>query len=157
HVEEVISASSWNDQTVRNLTVGQPGRSKTALEITGDARTLRGVEVRSGDSARWFAGANATSESGDDAGSQFSFIAYKDSGGYLAEAMTLYRSNQTVRLWGDARIDGAINHRGESVGFFGAAPTSKPEITGSRSDGSAFESLLAALVKLGLVTDQTTN
>jgi hypothetical protein len=41
-------------------------------------------------------------------------------------------------------------------GFFGGAPTEKPRVTGSWSDGSAQKSLLAALVKLGLVTDQTT-
>jgi hypothetical protein len=42
------------------------------------------------------------------------------------------------------------------MGFFGASPTSKPAVTGSWSDGSAQKSMLAALVKLGLVSDQTT-
>jgi hypothetical protein len=42
------------------------------------------------------------------------------------------------------------------MGFFGASPTSRPAVTGSWSDGSAQKSLLAALVKLGLVADQTT-
>jgi len=42
------------------------------------------------------------------------------------------------------------------VGFFGSLGTTRPIITGSRSDGSAWESLLDALVALGLVEDQTT-
>ena len=41
-------------------------------------------------------------------------------------------------------------------GFYGASPTYRPTVTGSWSDGSAAKSVLAALVKLGLVTDQTT-
>jgi hypothetical protein len=41
-------------------------------------------------------------------------------------------------------------------GFFGTAPVAKPRVTGSWSDGSAQKSLLAALVRLGLATDQTT-
>jgi hypothetical protein len=40
-------------------------------------------------------------------------------------------------------------------GFFGSAPVAKPHVTGSWSDGSAQKSLLAALVQLGLATDQT--
>jgi hypothetical protein len=42
------------------------------------------------------------------------------------------------------------------VGFFGAAPTAKPVVSGSWSDGSAAKSVLAALVKLGLAQDTTT-
>lgn len=155
-VEEVVSATSWNDQAVRSMSVGYPGELKTAMQITGDAGTQRGIEVRSGDSLRWFAGGNATSETGENAGSQFQVTAYSDSGSYLGEIMTLYRSTLQTRIRSDIRIDGDIDHNGEAVGFFGVVPTSRPEVAGSRSDGTAFESLLAALVKLGLVTDQTT-
>lgn len=41
-------------------------------------------------------------------------------------------------------------------GFYGAPPVGRPEVSGSFSDGSAQRSLLAALVKLGLVADGTT-
>ena len=41
-------------------------------------------------------------------------------------------------------------------GFYGAPPVDRPVVSGSWSDGSAQKSLLAAMVKLGLVTDQTT-
>jgi hypothetical protein len=42
------------------------------------------------------------------------------------------------------------------LGFYGATPTAKPVVTGSWSDGSAAKSVLQALVKLGLVENQTT-
>lgn len=42
------------------------------------------------------------------------------------------------------------------LGFFGASCVSKPTVAGSWTDGSAAKSLLAALVQLGLVTDNTT-
>lgn len=41
-------------------------------------------------------------------------------------------------------------------GFYGAPPTAQPVVTGSWSDGSAAKNVLAALVKLGLVSDNTT-
>jgi hypothetical protein len=42
------------------------------------------------------------------------------------------------------------------LGFYGAAPTAKPVVTGSWSDGTAARSMLSALVRLGLAEDQTT-
>jgi hypothetical protein len=42
------------------------------------------------------------------------------------------------------------------IGFFSAAPAAQPTVTGSWSDGTAQRSLLAALVRLGLVKDATT-
>ncbi|MFE7899189.1 hypothetical protein ACFU3E_17000 [Streptomyces sp. NPDC057424] len=50
------------------------------------------------------------------------------------------------------RLDGATNQ----AGFFGAAPVSRPTVTGSWSDGTAAQSLAAALADLGLIDDQTT-
>lgn len=44
----------------------------------------------------------------------------------------------------------------EQAGFFGAAPTYRPIVSGSRSSGAALVSLLAALSQLGLIYDQTT-
>ena len=41
------------------------------------------------------------------------------------------------------------------LGFFGAAATTKPTVTGSRSANAALASLLTALANLGLVTDST--
>lgn len=42
------------------------------------------------------------------------------------------------------------------AGFFGANPVARPSVTGSWSDGSAGDSLAAALALLGLITDGTT-
>jgi hypothetical protein len=42
------------------------------------------------------------------------------------------------------------------IGFFSAPPTAQPTVTGSWSNGTAQKSLLATLVKLGLVKDGTT-
>jgi hypothetical protein len=57
-------------------------------------------------------------------------------------------------LYGATRhvLDGATN----TVGFYGATPTTKPTVTGSHTDGTALASLLAALTQLGLITDNTT-
>jgi hypothetical protein len=43
------------------------------------------------------------------------------------------------------------------LAFFGAALHGKPICSGSRSDGAALESLLAALASLGLITDKTSS
>jgi hypothetical protein len=42
------------------------------------------------------------------------------------------------------------------AGFFSAAPVAQPVVRGSWSDGTAQKSLLSALVRLGLVRDETT-
>jgi hypothetical protein len=56
-------------------------------------------------------------------------------------------------LYGSAKhtLDGAANQ----VGFYGAAPASKPTVTGSRGGNAALASLLSALATLGLITDGT--
>lgn len=57
-------------------------------------------------------------------------------------------------LYGATRhvLDGAAN----TAGFYGAAPVARQAVTGSRADGTALTSLLAALDTLGLIDDQTT-
>lgn len=42
------------------------------------------------------------------------------------------------------------------IGFLGATPMAKPEITGSKGSNAALESLILALADLGLVSDGTT-
>lgn len=53
-------------------------------------------------------------------------------------------------------VGGALQHWGSTAGFFGTAAIVRPEVTGSRGDGSALTSLLTALAFLGLITDSTT-
>jgi hypothetical protein len=49
-------------------------------------------------------------------------------------------------------LDGTAN----TAGFFGATPTGRPTVTGSRGGNAALASLITALATLGLVTDSTT-
>jgi hypothetical protein len=53
-------------------------------------------------------------------------------------------------------LNGALAHTGPTLGFFGADPTPRPTITGSRSDGTALANLLTALHNMGLIEDNTT-
>jgi hypothetical protein len=43
----------------------------------------------------------------------------------------------------------------EQLAFFDSTPVTRPFVTGSRGDNPALASVLSALVKLGLVIDQT--
>lgn len=49
-----------------------------------------------------------------------------------------------------------LDAAGGKLGFFGVPAVARPAVTGSWADGTAAQSLLAALVALGLVTDGTT-
>lgn len=52
-------------------------------------------------------------------------------------------------------LNGALDHDGSTAGFFGATPTTKPTVTGSRGGNAALASLLSALATLGLITDSS--
>lgn len=114
------------------------------------------VRLRTDGSDRWRVGAEAISETGNNSGSNFQILRYSNTGSYVGEGLTIYRNSGQVRVHNDMRLDGELNHRGIRVGFFNTGAVSRPAVTGSRSDGSAWGSLLDALVKLGLVTDPTT-
>lgn len=66
--------------------------------------------------------------------------------------------NDLLRIFDDGRVQlkGALDHDGDTAAFFGAPQSKRPTVTGSRSDGSAHASLLAALAALGLIDDRTT-
>ncbi|AKZ60817.1 hypothetical protein SAM23877_p108 (plasmid) [Streptomyces ambofaciens ATCC 23877] len=49
-----------------------------------------------------------------------------------------------------------LDAAGGKLGFFGVAAVARPVVSGSWADGTAAQSVLAALVALGLVTDTTT-
>jgi hypothetical protein len=62
-----------------------------------------------------------------------------------------------VPSWvGGHQYVGRLHHYGDLAGFFGAIPVGKPSVTGSRGDGTALASLVAGLVQLGLVADEST-
>ncbi len=64
--------------------------------------------------------------------------------------------------WGPVVLDatmstlpGALFHTGSTAGFFGATPTTKPAVTGSRGGNAALASLLTQLANLGLIVDSS--
>lgn len=59
-------------------------------------------------------------------------------------------------LFSDSPFGGGHTLTGTTAGFFGAAPASKPTVTGSRGGNAAVASALTALATLGLITDSTT-
>ena len=75
---------------------------------------------------------------------------------YAADALAVQHAGK--REWVDA-LYGTVRHTldgtANTAGFFGAAPVGRPTVTGSWSDGTAGQSLAAALADLGLVDDQT--
>jgi hypothetical protein len=58
-------------------------------------------------------------------------------------------------LFGDVEIDGALNHDGTTVGFYGATPSTQLTVTGSAAANAALVSLLAHLDTLGLIVDSS--
>lgn len=56
----------------------------------------------------------------------------------------------------DLEVNGALNHDGSTIGFYGVAPAAKPAVTGSRGGNAALASLLTSLATIGLITDTST-
>lgn len=130
--------------------------------------------------------ANGEADPGDgsNAGSNFALYRYADDGTtYLGNTLEIYRGSGTVQwttpyfqintpnvssgpafavdtngniaMAGGATI-GTVLKVGGDVGFFGAAPTGRPVVSGAKEGNAALASLIAALARLGLVTDSTT-
>jgi hypothetical protein len=76
---------------------------------------------------------------------------------YAADALAVQHAGK--REWVDA-LYGTVRHTldgsANTAGFFGATPVGRPTVTGSWSDGTAGQSLAAALDALGLIDDQGT-
>lgn len=79
-------------------------------------------------------------------------------GGQLSASMS---TSNTKKIQLFCTTDGTLpglcqSFANKSLGFFDAAPVTKPVVTGSKTAGAAYASLLAAMVSLGLVTDGST-
>jgi hypothetical protein len=61
-----------------------------------------------------------------------------------------------ANVTGTLTVSGALTHTGSTLGFYNAAPITKPVVTGCRSDGTALQSLLQALQSQGLIVNSTT-
>lgn len=57
---------------------------------------------------------------------------------------------------GEIEIDGALNHDGANVGFYGTAPATQATVTGSRGGNAALADLLTKLALTGIIVDSTT-
>jgi hypothetical protein len=92
---------------------------------------------------------------------QVSAIGNNNLPNYLGEAGHLLGVATPTPQYGvDVReslgVSGDLAHSGFGLGFYGKTPTTKPSVSGAKSDNAALTSLVAALAQLGLVTDATT-
>lgn len=153
-----IAAGTLTNIPVTGSTGSFTGLTVTATApeaiITGTAGNNRVLRYRSGANERWAIYTNTTAESGSSAGSDLQIAGYTD-GGSPTNFVTITRSTGRVLLSGELEIDGALNHDGSTVGFYGTAPAVKPTVTGSRGSNAALASLLTALAGLGLLTDSS--
>jgi hypothetical protein len=88
----------------------------------------------------------------DDASAQYALIA----AGYDARAVGSRSASLSFQVRSSDRLTERLRLDGTGIGFFGATPVARPVVTGSRDGTPALASLLAALSKVGLVTDSTT-
>jgi hypothetical protein len=131
-----------------DVSVGGNLRIGTATEATvllnGPVTSNRLIYLMTSGDIRWSFGANVAAESGANAGSDFTFIAWNDAGtAPISVPLAISRATGAVTLSG-------------ALGVNGSAPPAKPTVTGSRAANAALASLLTALASYGLVTDSTT-
>lgn len=148
-----------------NVTLGN-GTSNTVL-VAGDLTVNRDVSIqRNLDVDGALALGSSTSANfltlgdwvvtlvGDD-------LVFKDDAGgemfRIGDAASTYHAKVTgpLHVSGEIELEGAINHDGTTIGFFGSAPNSKETVTGSRGGNVALGNLLDALSNYGLLVDNT--
>lgn len=94
-------------QTKNDLRVGD-GLGAPAFKVDGAAGSRREVWFQSGSSSRWRVGANATAETGGNAGSKLTFERWSDTGTNLGVALDLDRVAGKGRFYGDLQVDGVL-------------------------------------------------
>lgn len=119
-------------------------------QLTGSSPNLAGLDV---------VGAGA-GPAGDDraqtwlthAGGNIYGLVYPNAGGGVLDLDYITGGSNILRFG----TDGSFRHMSTKIGFFAAAATTKPTITGSRAGNAALASLLTAGATLGLWIDSTT-
>ncbi len=129
---------------VPGIRLGSSGIPGVTLRISAAAGSSRAIQLETDSSARWQIRADGASESGGNSGSNLIIEPRSDSGASLGAILTLIRAT------------GGLRHEDKPLGFYGATPTAKPSVTGSRGGNAALASLITALALLGLVTDNST-
>lgn len=81
-------------------------------------------------------------------------ILYDESGGNQATIQVT--ASGGLEVTGSAGTIIASSAGGTTLGFYGSAGTSKPQVNGSRGGNAALASLISALAGLNLLTDSTT-
>lgn len=87
----------WATSTTRDFAFGD-GTVQAIHTVKGGAGNARYYRIATGDTQRWAWGANNSSESGSNAGSDFIINRYDDSGTYLGQPFAIIRSTGTVYL-----------------------------------------------------------
>ncbi len=90
------------------------------LSVSSASATSRALRIRTLTEDRWAVYANATAESGANAGSDFGIARFDDNGTIVDTTLTIYRSNGTVALTGDLILNTGVLYFGAHAVSFGA-------------------------------------
>lgn len=110
----------------------QPASGDSSLSIASAAGTSRGVFIQTGSSTRWFVGANTSSESGSNVGSDFSINRYSDAGAYLSAPIFIGRGTGNVALAHNLSVAGgqvSLTHGTANYIDFGSVGVAAPTFT----------------------------
>lgn len=124
-------------------TIGD-GNGDRTLRISGGPGSLSVLSFQARGTDRWHLRRDSTAETGGNAGSNLVLAARADNGTIIGDVIKFTRSNR------------AIQFGTGPLGFFGATPTAKKAITGSRKNGTALANLLTELAAKGLISNSTT-
>lgn len=106
------------------------------------------IIVQHAGSARWLIGADNSTETGANAGTNFAIWRYSDAGAGIDAPVSISRANGVTSI-------GKLAAAG--VNFFGGTViTTRPTVTGAKAGNAALTSLLTQLASLGLITDSST-
>jgi hypothetical protein len=165
----VIAGNAWeqgagtflvDDRTVKKGFIQHPdgatfgsGGGNASLAVDGATGGLNQLVIRSAGVDRWRLRKLADSASGN-----LTFIGIKDDASTVTVA-EFERATGNGKFINTLEAAAHFKHSAPTgtVGFYGTTPIGKPQVTGSRTGESAANaSLRAALVALGLITDNTT-
>lgn len=79
-----------------------PGVDAVTVRLEESAGVIRRIIWQTGTTARWLMQANATAESGSNAGSDFDINSFADAGGFLRTNLTIIRSSGQFRFLQDS-------------------------------------------------------
>ena len=126
---------------------------------TGNPFARLHVETASSGVARNVALSNGSGVSGS--GAQIEFDDQNAQYATIAATFDVNAQPRTASLKFSVRSADVMTERlklnGTGIGFFGARPVAQPVVAGSRGGNAALGNLLAALSRLGLISDSSTN